>query len=218
MKTKKIRLVIMFVSAFLIFSTGNFASAQCKHQQQQQQQQEQQQTVMPDNPAGPCCFGFLKGLTPEQEKQITALQQKMMKESLPLKNQIGEKKAHLKTITSGDNVDMGAVTKTIDELYALKAELAKKHEGFKQDVRKLLNDEQKIMFDMHQAKGKHDGKNKCGMGGNGHGMGSGCGNGCMGQGNPKGCGMGQGNPKGCGMEQGMGAGCGKGSGMGCCKK
>lgn len=212
MKTTKIKLLMaFFIASVMVFATtGTYA--QCQGQKQMGQQQGQQQVTTEKHGKG-CCG--IKDLTPEQEKQMEALHQKMMKELLPIKNQIAEKKAHLKTISTGDNVDLVAVNKTIDELYALKAEIEKKKQAFKQDVRKLLNDEQKLMFDMHQAKGDGMGcGQEQGMKCHGKSMGKSCG---MGQG-MQGCGMGQGM-QGCGMGQGTGAaGCNMGqakTGTGC---
>ena len=203
MKTTKIKfLTALFIASVMVFAT-TATYAQCQGQKQMGQQQGQQQ-ITPEKHGKGCCG--IKDLTPEQEKQMEALHQKLMKEVLPLKNQIAEKKAHLKTVSTGDNVDLVTVNKTIDELYALKSEIEKKKQAFKQDVRKLLNDEQKLMFDLHNAKGD-------GMGCKGKAQGKGCGQGgSMGQGMP-GCGMGPGmGAAGCNMGQAKtGTGC---SGMG----
>lgn len=186
MKNSKINFIIML--AFLmagVFSNSVFA---------QDAKQEKQA-----NP-GMCkegkAMGFIKDLTPEQQKQIDALKLNLTKECINIQNLIGEKQAHIKTITSGDNVDLAAVNKTYDELFALKADVAKKHAAFQQDVRKLLTADQKVQFDIHQAKMKQqgscsekDGQHKC-----------------------------QGSGQGCSHE-GMGAGCCKGhSDAGCCKQ
>ena len=144
---------------------------------------------------GGCGMGFLKDLTPEQKKQIYVLKQKLIKETLPIKNQIEEKQAHLKTISTGDNVDMVAVNKTIDEIAVLKADIQKKKMQFRQDVRKLLTEDQKLMFDIHCCGGNGDGE------GCGHGKNM------------------QGNMNGCNNDHAMGNGCqshGQGQGQ-CCK-
>lgn len=197
MKTKNLNLLMAFALGVSLMIVTPAAYAQCQQQKQKEQQQGQQQ-VTPDNEKPGCCG--IKDLTPDQEKQMKSLKQKMMKEMLPLKNQIAEKKAHLNTISTGDNVDMTAVNKTNDELFALKAEIVKKQNQFKQDVRKLLNDEQKLMFDMHQVKG---------------GKGMGCG-----QDSDNGPACGHGSDKGCGSVQnngGAGCGMGQGHGKGGCK-
>lgn len=232
MKTTKIKLFAAFAIACFMMFAATATYAQCQHQKQMESPQGQLQSA-PEHAGQGCCG--IKDITPDQQKQMEALHQKMMKDVLPIKNQIAEKKAHLVTVSTGDNVDMMAVNKTIDEIYALKAELAKKKEVLKQDVRKLLNDEQKLQFDMKNAHGKgmKCGNNdmgckgqgqgmKCGMGhqgmscGMGH-QGMGCG--MMGQ-QGMGCGMGQQGMK-CGNDQGHGgAGCmhqGQQKSMGCCK-
>jgi Spy/CpxP family protein refolding chaperone len=189
-------------------------------------------------------MAFIRDLTPEQQKQISALKLNLIKDRMSIQNLIDEKKAHLKTISTGDNVDLMAVNKTIDELFALKAELTKKHIAFQQDVRKLLTADQKVIFDIHSDKEKgHSegmrpgsemkgmGNGGCKMDGNGHGMG-------MGNRDMKGCGQmgsgsdcckdkagdtgckgkgddGQGEGK---MQGSEGHGQGAGNGTGCCKK
>jgi hypothetical protein len=58
---------------------------------------------------------------------------------------------------------MTAINKTIDEISVLKTTIAKKREAHKQEVRKLLNDEQRLFFDANagkrgQGKGMHHGQ------------------------------------------------------------
>ncbi len=154
-------------------------------------------------------MGFLSDLTPEQQKQIDALKLNLIKETISLKNQIAEKKAHINTISYGDNVDMAAVNKAFDELFALKAEIAKKHAAFQQEVRKLLTPEQKIQFDIHKSKVMKGGKGSCeGEGQKCRKSETGSENGCSHDG------MGSGNCKekmggGCCKEKAAGEGCNK---------
>jgi Spy/CpxP family protein refolding chaperone len=184
---KKTNLISKLVLA--IFITGLFTIS--SYAQEKSCPNHEQQAKMGQCKGG-SGFGFIKDLTPEQKKQIDVLKQKLIKESLPIKNQIEEKQAHLKTISTGDNVDMVAVNKTIDEIYALKAELQKKKMQFKQDVRKLLTEDQKLNFDIHCCVGNGEG---CGHNNN----------------------M-QGNMNGCGNDHAMGNGCQTGQGQGqCCK-
>jgi Spy/CpxP family protein refolding chaperone len=146
-------------------------------------------------------MAFINDLTPEQEKQIDALKINLTKESISTKNLIAEKQAHLKTVSTGENVDMVAVNKTIDEIFVLKAEMTKKHEAFRQDVRKLLTADQKVMFDIHSGKGQ----------------GAGMGHGCKNAGNSSCQRMGNGGQQGC-MHMGHGAGdCTGKCGAGCSK-
>ena len=199
---KNVGKLMMIAAAMLLIATTGFdaASQNCQNKGKQCQ-------------AGMCAgmddFSYVPDLTADQKKQIQDLKLILIRETTQIKNQINEKKAHLITVSTGDKVDMNAVNQTIDELFALKASLAKRHVQYMQDVRKLLTDNQKIIFDAHRG--------KCMSGGEGAGCGSGggqkCGKGggqCQNSGN--GCGQGQG--QGCGNK----AGCGhQGGGQQCCK-
>jgi len=151
-KTKTNFIILLAILIASVFS--NNAIAQGHHHNKE---------CMPGMCKGGKAMGFLTDLTADQQKQIDALKLTLVKDIINLKNQIEEKKAHIKTISYGDNVDMTAVNKAYDELFALKAEIAKKHAAFQQDVRKLLTSEQKVQFDIHQSKPKPKG----------HGMGMG---------------------------------------------
>ncbi len=157
----KLMMVLLIVMSGTFFNTALFAQGpgQCQHNM------EKCEGMKEGHKAG-CCG--ISDLTPEQQKQIDALKLNLMKESMTIKNLIEEKKAHLITVSSGDNVDLTAVNKTVDELFALKADLVKKHEAFKQDVRKLLTADQKVVFDLNQANHKGKGpKGHKGMSGKG---------------------------------------------------
>ncbi len=171
-------------------------------------------------------------LTKDQQKQIDELKTALIKDRISFKNQIEEKKAHLKTLAMADQADMNAINKTVDELYALKAEFAKKKEAHIQAVRKILNDEQRLYFDLKHSKMGGHGDGNCGHTSDccpqkgsgcqqqsGQGCGSGAGKGCgqhqQGSGDGKGCGQhqqGSGDGKGCGQHQ-QGSGNGKGCGQ-----
>lgn len=125
-------------------------------------------------------------LTDKQKTEIKTLRITHMKEVQQLQNQIDIKRAELKALQTQDKVDMDAVNGKISEKAALRTELEKKKASFRQNVRNLLTDEQKIMFDKkmsHHMKGEKAGNcghkkqgKKCG---DGHGKGHGHGNGAM---------------------------------------
>lgn len=153
-------------------------------------------TVLAQHEGGNCCKkssteqckGDMLNLTAEQKTQIEKLKTAHMKEMIGLKNQLKEKKAHLRTVTTVDKVDMVEVNKTIDEIGVIKTEMMKKKEAHKQEVRKLLTEEQRLKFDMHHG---------CCGDDDDHGMG--CGNGMKGN---AGCGDMKGKSN-CGSGQGM---------------
>jgi Spy/CpxP family protein refolding chaperone len=91
-------------------------------------------------------------LTADQEKKMKEIRTRTMKDVLPMKNQLGEKRAHLKTLEQSDKPDMNDINKTIDEMTALKSGIMKKQVAAKMEVRSLLTDEQKVMFDARGSK------------------------------------------------------------------
>lgn len=114
-------------------------------------------------------------LSDEQKKQIEPQKNALMKEQLTLKNQIAEKKAHLRTLSMMDEASMADINKTIDEIYGMKADMAKKKEAMTQTIRKMLTPEQRMKFDMQRAKGGDDDCKGMGKAGHGAGMqGAGC--------------------------------------------
>ena len=114
--------------------------------------------------------GLLAGLNQDQEKKISQSRMKFQKEALQLRNQLAEKKAHLKTLSVADKPDQVQIDKTIDELTALQGQLMKKRSQHIQEIRSVLTDEQRLAFDMHQKmkkgakKGKKPGKGRFGPG------------------------------------------------------
>jgi len=103
------------------------------------------------------CKG-IPGLTKEQQDKIEKSKLNMERQIIPLDNQKGEKQAHLKTLNADDNADQTAIDKTIDEIAALDAKIAKLHNKHLQEVRSLLNNEQKVFFDKRPHAGPRDGK------------------------------------------------------------
>ncbi|MGE0076646.1 MAG: Spy/CpxP family protein refolding chaperone [Bacteroidales bacterium] len=116
----------------------------------------------------------IPNLTDDQKQKINDLRVKHIKEVTPLKNEMGEKKARLRTLESVDKPDLNAINKTIDEMASIRAQIMKKNAAHRVEVASLLTDEQKVFFQQH--KGKKSGKgmrqgDRRGMG-QGNGMGS----------------------------------------------
>jgi Spy/CpxP family protein refolding chaperone len=86
-------------------------------------------------------------LTDEQQEQMRSMKIKTQKDLLPIKNQLGENKAKMRTLSTVDNVDLKAINKLIDESSKLEASMTKLQMANHQEVRKLLTDEQRVMFD-----------------------------------------------------------------------
>lgn len=117
---------------------------------------------------------MIPNLTDEQKGKIEKLKTTHMKETMQLKNQIKEKKAHERTLMTADKPDMTEINKTIDEIGALQTEMMKKEAAHIQSVRALLTEEQRVAFDMHTGKGggkMHGGDRNCCPGGHTKNMG-----------------------------------------------
>jgi Spy/CpxP family protein refolding chaperone len=95
-------------------------------------------------------------LSDEQKTSIEALKLTHQKKMLPLKNELNEKKARMKTLQTAETPDMKAINSLIDEMGAIKTKIAKEKATQHQDIRKLLTEEQRIKFDLHAGnKGMH---------------------------------------------------------------
>jgi len=122
--------------------------------------------VLAQNKAGHCSrqegksFGphnMIANLSEDQQKKIDALHLKHMKEVTDLKNQIMLKKAELRILETSEKPDKASIDKKIDEIMALKTQIAKKHAALKQEIRALLTEEQRIIFDSHKGRGPKPG-------------------------------------------------------------
>jgi Spy/CpxP family protein refolding chaperone len=89
----------------------------------------------------------LPGMTDEQHAKIAGVKTKYWKQAQPVKDQMRIKHAELKALNNGDNVDLNAVNAKIDEIAAHQAKLMKMKASHRQDVRKMLTEQQKVLFD-----------------------------------------------------------------------
>jgi len=102
----------------------------------------------------------LPDMTEDQKNKIHALKIAHTKEITPLKNELAEKRARKRSLSTVDKPDMAAINKVIDEMSAIRGEMMKKKAAHFQEIRKVLNDEQRVVFDAHAHKmeqGKHKG-------------------------------------------------------------
>lgn len=116
----------------------------------------------------------IPNLTEEQRTQIEALRVKHMKSVTPLRNQMDEKRARLKTLESAENPNLVDINKTIDEITAIKATLMKNRAVHRTEISKLLSEEQRVYFNS-SPRGKGNGE---GRGHRGNRRGKGGGKGC----------------------------------------
>jgi|AntRauTorcE11897_2_1112592.scaffolds.fasta_scaffold00087_28 Spy/CpxP family protein refolding chaperone len=86
-------------------------------------------------------------LSDEQKEQVLEIHVNGQQVMLPLKNQMGEKLARLRTLTTSETYDETAVKETIDSIAELRADMMLEQATHHQEIRSLLNDEQRIKFD-----------------------------------------------------------------------
>lgn len=86
-------------------------------------------------------------LNPEQREQIKELRLDVMEKRLPLKNQLNEAKARLKTVSTGSEINEKEAKKLIDSMHQLEADIKKLEWDLRMDVRAMLTEEQQVRFD-----------------------------------------------------------------------
>lgn len=91
----------------------------------------------------------IPNLSDDQKAKIETLKTKALKESNLLRSSLNERRAHLNTLSIADAPDQKAIDNEIDEMGKLQTKLRKLHAKLRQDIRALLNDDQKIYFDTH---------------------------------------------------------------------
>ena len=104
---------------------------------------------------------MIPNLTEAQQEQLKGFQVAAEKSALPLKNQVAEKEARLKTLTTSESYDAKAVDKVIDEIGKLRTDLFKLKVSTEQKVKSILTEEQLVFFNNHAPeKGHHGMKGK----------------------------------------------------------
>lgn len=94
-------------------------------------------------------------LTDEQKEQLKDLRLQHIKNTLEIKNELGVLVAEYKGLTTGDNQSLKEIDKNIDERQSLRSDLMKMNSGNRLEVRGLLTEEQKIIFDSRKSNRKH---------------------------------------------------------------
>jgi Spy/CpxP family protein refolding chaperone len=92
---------------------------------------------------------MIPDMTEQQKEQMQQLRTEHLKIMLPLKNQLQEKMARLHTLSTAEKVNINDINKEIEKIGELKIKLMKERAAHRQDIRKLLTEDQRVMFDMH---------------------------------------------------------------------
>jgi Spy/CpxP family protein refolding chaperone len=89
----------------------------------------------------------LPNLSEDQQTKIEKLHDQHFKSMQAIRDQMAEKKARLNTLNHADKPDMDAINKVIEDIGQLKVQMMKKKITHRLEIRNLLTDEQKIVFD-----------------------------------------------------------------------
>ncbi len=150
MKAIKSRHIILLIAVSIILSSSAFA---------------QQRGMQPGEMGKPGTHDkehaehmpMIPDLTEKQKEQIKQVRTEHLKAMLPLKNQLMEKRARLHTVSTSENVNMKEINDIIEEIGAIKTQMMKERAAHRQEVRSLLTEEQRVIFDAHKP-GLHDGE------------------------------------------------------------
>lgn len=96
-------------------------------------------------------------LTDEQTTKMEALRIDFHKLAQPMENQLGEKRAALRSLTTVENPDRKKVETLVTEIGKLENSLMLARVNHKLDVRALLDDRQKVIFDQKEPMMAHRG-------------------------------------------------------------
>ena len=103
-------------------------------------------------------------LTDEQRTKIAKLKLDYKKKKYPLKAKLKQAKIDLALLVTSDKPNQNSIDKKIDQIAKLKREKMQLKAKHKIAVRKLLNEEQRVKFDMKVLKKAYHGKRKGGYG------------------------------------------------------
>lgn len=149
--------ITVAIMAFVVFSTDVMAQRGQRNANMDEMRQGNGQGMMQNQrdfePGQPCLT--MLDLTLEQQEQMKSLRLSHMEQMLPIRNLRQEHRAKLQTLRTAKNVDMKAINNLIDDMADLKANQMKASEAHRQEMRTVLTDEQRILFDSFKGMKKH---------------------------------------------------------------
>ena len=150
MKSNKIKLVsVLLIMAFAV------SSVQVMAQQGRQMRKVRAEKRVEKKEFRKERMHEMLNLSDEQKEQIKKLRLEHQQKMLQFRNKLGEHRAKLQTLRTADKADMKAIDKLVDVMAELRASQMKLKLRHEQDVRALLTDEQKIIFNTHKKQRKH---------------------------------------------------------------
>ncbi|MCG8700334.1 MAG: periplasmic heavy metal sensor [Bacteroidales bacterium] len=133
-------LVIIFATSFTL-SAQPYKGKQCPKQ------------GMENKHRGP--LAGIPSVTEEQKAEVKELFLEHKKQAQITRLDLEQKRLDLKKLTMTDKSNSKAIDTKIDEIFALKASQAKLRNKLHNDIRNVLNDEQKAVFDMKVQRHAH---------------------------------------------------------------
>ncbi len=102
------------------------------------------------------CMNILN-LTKEQKLKMEEIHKSHKNEMQINKRLLNEKEAQLQELRTSNNSDINLINAKVDEISILKSKMMKEHEAINQEIRKILTDEQRAIYDkeMKGNKGRH---------------------------------------------------------------
>ncbi len=146
MKKVKFLNTVMLASLLIVFSALNLTAQNKRgnkgHMKGDKPRMEQQDSKRQGIP----------NLTEEQRDKIKEIRISFKQTSQELTNKLKELEAKLHSLKTTEKPDMKAIYAQIDKISGVKVKIEKKRADMEQDIRKLLNKEQKLFFDNHLNK------------------------------------------------------------------
>ena len=136
----------IITSAFLLLLVGSItvqAQRNEKSPEKAQMKERMEHRMGPEarQQRGPQAMLRHLDLSDVQREEIKVIMLEGKKESIPLENQLREKKARLRTLSSGKTYDVNALNSVVDEMSELQASIKKIHIAKKGEIRALLKDD-----------------------------------------------------------------------------
>lgn len=156
MKTQNLKYFVFVVSLLLSTASLNLM-AQNEQGDESREQHRKHWRSHRGSPDGQSKMLNIPGLTDEQKAEIEKIRLQTQKEALPIRNGMREKRARLNTLSTAEKADMNEINKVVEQIGDLQTQLMKKRETAKQQVRSLLNEDQKLFFDSHKQGMRHFG-------------------------------------------------------------
>ena len=163
MKTQKLKYMALALS-LLLGTAGLNAMAQNEQENERRDRPGKHWRSHRGSGDGEARAFNIPGLTDEQREEIKKVRIEAQKETLPVRNEMKEKRARLNTLRTAEEADMNEIYKVVEDIGALQTQLMKNRENTRQQVRSLLNEEQRLYFDSERHGLRHFKHRKQGRG------------------------------------------------------